>query len=41
MIGSWCTRSKLPAWEEAHKREIEIKSKKSRKYIEWLIGSAG
>ena len=23
--------------EEAHKRELEIKSKKSRKYIEWLI----
>jgi putative endonuclease len=23
--------------EEAHKREISIKKKKSRKYIEWLI----
>ena len=23
--------------EEAHKREMEIKRKKSRKYIEWLI----
>jgi putative endonuclease len=23
--------------EEAHKRELEIKNKKSRKYIEWLI----
>jgi putative endonuclease len=22
---------------DAHKRELEIKSKKSRKYIEWLI----
>ena len=27
--------------EEAHKRELTIKNKKSRKYIEWLIGSAG
>ena len=25
--------------EEAHKRELAIKSKKSRKYIEWLIMS--
>ena len=25
--------------EEAKKREIEIKRKKSRKYIEWLISS--
>ena len=25
--------------EEAMKREKEIKSKKSRKYIEWLIGT--
>ena len=24
---------------EAHKRELEIKGKKSRKYIEWLIKS--
>ena len=24
---------------EAHKRELEIKNKKSRKYIEWLIGN--
>ena len=23
--------------EEAHKRELEIKKKKSKKYIEWLI----
>jgi putative endonuclease len=23
--------------EEAHQRELEIKKKKSRKYIEWLI----
>ena len=23
--------------EDAHKRELEIKKKKSRKYIEWLI----
>ena len=27
--------------EEAHKRELEIKRKKSRKYIEWLIESSG
>lgn len=27
--------------EEARKRELEIKKKKSRKYIEWLIKSAG
>jgi putative endonuclease len=27
--------------ELAMKREREIKSKKSRKYIEWLIGSVG
>jgi len=26
---------------EAMKRENEIKKKKSRKYIEWLIGSSG
>jgi putative endonuclease len=26
--------------EEAHRRELNIKNKKSRKYIEWLIGSA-
>jgi putative endonuclease len=26
---------------EAVKRELEIKRKKSRKYIEWLISSAG
>jgi len=26
--------------EEARKRETEIKKKKSRKYIEWLISSA-
>jgi len=25
--------------EEARKRELEIKGKKSRKYIEWLINS--
>ncbi|HYD20477.1 MAG TPA: GIY-YIG nuclease family protein [Flavipsychrobacter sp.] len=27
--------------EAARKREIEIKKKKSRKYLEWLISSAG
>ena len=27
--------------ENAHKRELEIKRKKSRKYIEWLINSVG
>ena len=27
--------------ENAHKRELEIKRKKSRKYIEWLISSVG
>jgi putative endonuclease len=27
--------------EQAMKREKEIKNKKSRKYIEWLISSAG
>jgi len=26
---------------EAHQRESEIKKKKSRKYIEWLISSVG
>jgi predicted GIY-YIG superfamily endonuclease len=26
---------------EAMRREMQIKSKKSRKYIEWLISSAG
>jgi putative endonuclease len=26
--------------EEAHKRELAIKKKKSRRYIEWLIESA-
>ena len=26
---------------QAHKRELEVKSKKSRKYIEWLIQSCG
>jgi putative endonuclease len=34
-------KEQYPNREEAHKRELEIKSKKSRKYIEWLIGSAG
>ena len=27
----------FPSREEAHKRELEIKRKKSRKYIEWLV----
>ncbi len=27
--------------EAARKREMEIKKKKSRKYLEWLISSAG
>ncbi|GAB2834502.1 GIY-YIG nuclease family protein [Ferruginibacter profundus] len=27
--------------EKAHSRELEIKRKKSRKYIEWLISSVG
>ena len=27
--------------EEAYKREMEIKRKKSRRYIEWLIASVG
>ena len=27
--------------EKAMKREVEIKKKKSRKYIEWLISSSG
>ena len=27
--------------ENAHQRELEIKRKKSRKYIEWLINSVG
>jgi putative endonuclease len=27
--------------ELAHQRELEIKRKKSRKYIEWLINSVG
>ncbi|OJW81348.1 MAG: hypothetical protein BGO69_13690 [Bacteroidetes bacterium 46-16] len=27
--------------EEARKREAAIKKKKSRKYIEWLVSSAG
>lgn len=27
--------------EEARKRELEVKKKKSRKYIEWLVNSAG
>ena len=31
----------FPTREDAHKRELEIKGKKSRKYIEWLISSAG
>jgi putative endonuclease len=31
----------FPDRESAIKREKEIKSKKSRKYIEWLISSAG
>ncbi len=30
-----------PSREMAHKRELEIKKKKSRKYIEWLISLAG
>ncbi|MBL7739595.1 MAG: GIY-YIG nuclease family protein [Chitinophagaceae bacterium] len=30
-----------PDRESAMKREKEIKSKKSRKYIEWLINSVG
>jgi putative endonuclease len=34
-------KEQYPNREEAHKRELEIKSKKSRKYIEWLIGNAG
>jgi putative endonuclease len=28
---------KFETREQAHKRELEIKRKKSRKYIEWLI----
>src|SRR5688572_24134318 len=31
----------FPTRTEAANREIEIKKKKSRKYIEWLISSAG
>ena len=31
----------FPERELAMKREKEIKNKKSRKYIEWLINSAG
>ncbi|NVK48750.1 MAG: GIY-YIG nuclease family protein [Cyclobacteriaceae bacterium] len=31
----------LPNRSEALKRELEIKRKKSRKYIEWLIYSPG
>jgi putative endonuclease len=31
----------FPDRDSAIKREKEIKSKKSRKYIEWLISSAG
>jgi putative endonuclease len=27
--------------QEAHKRELEIKRKKSKRYIEWLISSVG
>jgi putative endonuclease len=27
--------------QTAHQRELEIKKKKSRKYIEWLISSVG
>ena len=27
--------------QSAHKRELEIKRKKSRKYIEWLFSSSG
>ena len=27
--------------DEAHKRELSIKRKKSRKYIEWLIAGSG
>jgi putative endonuclease len=26
---------------DAYKREVQIKNKKSRRYIEWLISSAG
>ena len=32
---------KFDTRELALKREVQIKKKKSRKYIEWLIGSAG
>jgi len=32
---------KFDSREAAHKRELEIKRKKSRKYIEWLISSVG
>ena len=31
----------FPTRETAMKREKEIKNKKSRKYIEWLVNSAG
>ena len=34
-------KESFPTRENAHKREREIKKKKSRKYIEWLIQSAG
>jgi putative endonuclease len=34
-----CYTEKFSSRELAHKRELEIKRKKSRKYIEWLIQS--
>jgi putative endonuclease len=33
-------QEEYPTREAAHKREQEIKKKKSRKYLEWLIRSA-
>ena len=34
-------QEKFSTRQEAHKRELQIKAKKSRKYIEWLISQDG
>ena len=37
---SYCYKASFSSREEAHKEELRIKKKKSRKYIEWLISQS-
>jgi len=36
-----CYEEKYPTKSEASRREREIKAKKSRKYLEWLLSHSG